>query len=133
MAYAGIQKSLQQEWKFVQQRVIDGIGEEFSKVKAALMEVFLPALFGETTPIGSHLQTVAALPVKVSELSIPKATHSATKIFLFDSMQSWDGQLVESCGSLASDTQASLGIRSCPTDCDSGCGDHQGHTHGRNF
>eukprot|EP00978_Attheya_sp_CCMP212_P028313 scaffold97435_cov93-Attheya_sp.AAC.3 len=29
MAYAGIQKSLQQEWQFVQ-RVINGIGGEFS-------------------------------------------------------------------------------------------------------
>eukprot|EP00978_Attheya_sp_CCMP212_P039959 scaffold213016_cov49-Attheya_sp.AAC.2 len=47
-AYAGIQKSLQQEWQFVQ-RVIDGIGGEFAEVEAALTEVFLPALFGETS------------------------------------------------------------------------------------
>eukprot|EP00978_Attheya_sp_CCMP212_P035431 scaffold154276_cov33-Attheya_sp.AAC.2 len=55
-AYAGIQKSLQQEWQFVLQRLIDGIGGEFSEVEAALMEVFLPALFGETTPAGIHLR-----------------------------------------------------------------------------
>jgi hypothetical protein len=81
MAYAGIQKSLQQEWQFVQ-RVIDGIGGEFSEVEAALTEVFLPALFEKTMPTGSHLQKVTALPVKVSGLSIPNAEHSGMKIFL---------------------------------------------------
>eukprot|EP00978_Attheya_sp_CCMP212_P028312 scaffold97435_cov93-Attheya_sp.AAC.2 len=45
------------------------------------MEVFLPALFGETTPTGSHLRKVTALPVKVLGLSIPNAEHSATKDF----------------------------------------------------
>eukprot|EP00978_Attheya_sp_CCMP212_P017489 scaffold46632_cov67-Attheya_sp.AAC.5 len=88
MAYAGgIQKSLQQEWQFVQ-RVIDGIGGEFSEVKAALMEVFLPALFGERTPAGIHLRKITALPVKVSGLSIPNAEHSATKVH-FWSTRSW--------------------------------------------
>eukprot|EP00978_Attheya_sp_CCMP212_P031803 scaffold121609_cov39-Attheya_sp.AAC.1 len=57
-------------------------GGEFSKVEAALTEVFLPALFGETTPTCSHLRKVTALPVKVSGgLSIPNAKYSATKIF----------------------------------------------------
>eukprot|EP00978_Attheya_sp_CCMP212_P043518 scaffold285789_cov24-Attheya_sp.AAC.1 len=80
MAYAGIQKSLQQEWQFVQ-RVIDGIGGEFSEVEAALTEVFLPALFREMTPAGVHLRKITALPVKVSGLSIPNVEHSATKNF----------------------------------------------------
>eukprot|EP00978_Attheya_sp_CCMP212_P046423 scaffold391821_cov51-Attheya_sp.AAC.1 len=65
------------------QRVIDGIGGEFSEVEAALTELFLPALFGETTPTGSHLRKVTALPVKVSGLSTPNnAKHSAMKFFL---------------------------------------------------
>eukprot|EP00978_Attheya_sp_CCMP212_P047373 scaffold421334_cov62-Attheya_sp.AAC.4 len=80
-AYAGIQKSLQQEWQFVQ-RVIDGIGGKFSEVEAALMEVFLPALFKETTPAGIHLRKITALLVKVLGLSIPNAKHSAMKNFL---------------------------------------------------
>ena len=50
-------------------------------VEAALKEEFLPALFGETTPIGIHLRKVTALPVKVSGLSIPNAKQSATKNF----------------------------------------------------
>jgi hypothetical protein len=81
-AYAGIQRSLQQEWQFVQ-RVIDRIGDEFLLVKAALKEEFLPAFFRETTPISIHLWKVTApLPVKVLGLSIPNAKLlSATKIF----------------------------------------------------
>ena len=43
-AYAGLQKSLQQEWAFVQ-RVTTGVGAAFRPVKEALWEVFVPALF----------------------------------------------------------------------------------------
>ena len=38
-AYAGLQKSLQQEWDFVQ-RVTPGVGAAFAMVKEALREVF---------------------------------------------------------------------------------------------
>eukprot|EP00978_Attheya_sp_CCMP212_P045285 scaffold340478_cov42-Attheya_sp.AAC.1 len=67
------------EWTAGIKRVINGIGGEFSEVEAALTEVFLPALFGETTPAGVHLRKITALPVKVSGLSILNAEHSATK------------------------------------------------------
>ena len=42
-AYAGLQKSLQQEWSFVQ-RVTPGAGEAFGPVEEALREIFVPAL-----------------------------------------------------------------------------------------
>ena len=43
-SYAGLQKSLQQEWDFVQ-RVTPGLGEAFVPVEEALREIFFPALF----------------------------------------------------------------------------------------
>ena len=43
-AYAVVQKSLQQEWAFVQ-RVTLGIGDAFGPVEKALWETFVPAIF----------------------------------------------------------------------------------------
>ena len=43
-AYAGLQKSLQQEWAFVQ-RVTPGIEDEFIPVEGEITKAFLPALF----------------------------------------------------------------------------------------
>ena len=43
-AYEVLQKSLQQEWDFVQ-RVTPGVGAAFGLVEEALQEVFVPALF----------------------------------------------------------------------------------------
>ena len=43
-AYAGLQKSLHQEWAFVQ-RVTPGIGVTIGPVEKALRETFVPALF----------------------------------------------------------------------------------------
>ena len=43
-AYAGLQKSLQQEWAFVQ-RVSPGVGAALGPVEDALQEVFVPDLF----------------------------------------------------------------------------------------
>ena len=43
-AYAGLQKSLQQEWAFVQQ-VTPGVGDSFGSVETDLKEIFVPALF----------------------------------------------------------------------------------------
>ena len=43
-AYAGLQKSLQQEWAFVQ-RVTPGIGDNFGTVEEEIATAFLPALF----------------------------------------------------------------------------------------
>ena len=43
-AYTGMQKSLQQEWAFVQ-RVTLGVGDSFGPVETALKETFVPAVF----------------------------------------------------------------------------------------
>ena len=43
-AYAGLQKSLQKEWDFVQ-RVTPGVGDAFGPVEVALREISVPALF----------------------------------------------------------------------------------------
>ena len=43
-AYAGLQKSLHQEWAFVH-RDTPGIGDAFGPVEKALQENFLPELF----------------------------------------------------------------------------------------
>jgi hypothetical protein len=43
-AYSGLQKSLQQEWQFVQ-RVTKSIGPEFEAVEVALSRTFLPKLY----------------------------------------------------------------------------------------
>ena len=43
-AYAGVQKSLQQEWTFVQ-RVTPGIGDAFGPVEEEIVKAFLSALF----------------------------------------------------------------------------------------
>ena len=51
-AYAGLQKSLHQEWAFVQ-RVNLGIGDAFVPMEKALWETFVPALLegvGEGAP-----------------------------------------------------------------------------------
>ena len=43
-AYAGLKKSLQQEWAFVQ-RVTPGISNALGPVEEDIAKVFLPALF----------------------------------------------------------------------------------------
>ena len=43
-AYAGLQKSLHQEWYFVQ-RVTPGVGDAFGQVEEALRKIFVPALY----------------------------------------------------------------------------------------
>ena len=43
-AYSGLQKSLKQEWAFVQ-RVTPNIGDDFCPVEEALRETFIPDLF----------------------------------------------------------------------------------------
>ena len=43
-AYVGLQKSLQQEWAFLQ-RVKPGVGDTFGLVEEALREIFVPALY----------------------------------------------------------------------------------------
>jgi hypothetical protein len=45
-AYSGLQKSLQQEWQFVQ-RVRKDIGDEFTEIEEAISLLFLPSKLGD--------------------------------------------------------------------------------------
>ena len=74
-AYAGLQKSLHQEWAFVQ-RVTPDIGTAFQPVEDALRGAFLPALFkGSTSQI--PVIEFTGLPVKHSGIAIPDPTQTA--------------------------------------------------------
>ena len=73
--YAGLQKSLQQEWDFVQ-RVTPGVGAEYGPVKEALREVFLLALFQGLTE-GLQTRANTRLPVKQARLAIPDPVQTA--------------------------------------------------------
>ena len=66
--YAGLQKSLQQEWAFVQQ-VTPGIGDTFGPVETALKEILVPALFKELGN-GVPERGVTRLPVKQAGLAL---------------------------------------------------------------
>ena len=74
-AYAGLQKSLQQEWASMQ-RVTPFLGNAFVPVEKALWETFVLALFeglGEVTPN----RGVTRLPVKQAVLALPDPTLTA--------------------------------------------------------
>ena len=75
-AYAGLQKSLQQEWQFVQ-RVTPGIGAAFAAIEASIRDRFLPALFGEEKAADPTVRTLASLPVKATGLALPDPTTSS--------------------------------------------------------
>ena len=77
-AYCGLQKSLQQEWQFVQ-RVTKGIGPEFATIEQTLARIFLPTLFGDNYDYDEKdpRRALAALPVKWAGLAIPDPTTSA--------------------------------------------------------
>eukprot|EP00978_Attheya_sp_CCMP212_P020015 scaffold56827_cov52-Attheya_sp.AAC.2 len=75
LAYAGLQKSFQQEWQFLQ-RVTDGISTELESVESSLKNDFLSALLGQSK-IGQPLRDLLALPVKHAGIAIPNPTTSA--------------------------------------------------------
>ena len=74
-AYAGWQKSLRQEWAFMQ-RVTLGIGDAFSPVEKALQETFLPALFERLEEVAPE-RGVTRLSVKQAGLDLPDPTLTA--------------------------------------------------------
>jgi hypothetical protein len=80
LAYAGLQKSLQQEWQFLQ-RMTDGISTEFESVESSLKNDFLPALLGQSK-IGQPMRDLLALPVKHAGIAIPNPTTSARGNFM---------------------------------------------------
>lgn len=85
-AYAGLQKSLQAEWQYLQ-RVTGNVSEMFAPLEAAIKNKFFPALFGE--PVwedGDHRRPLAALPVKSAGLAIPDPTVTANDNYMTSSL-----------------------------------------------
>jgi hypothetical protein len=74
-AYSGLQKSLQQEWQFVQ-RVTKGIGPEFASIEQTLAKTFLPTLFGDEYGKEDPRRALPDLPIKWAGLAIPYPTTS---------------------------------------------------------
>jgi hypothetical protein len=80
--YTGLQKSLQNEWQFVQY-VKPGIADHFHGVEVALTTRCLPALFlgGSIDNDGNPRRMLASLPVKHVGLAIPNPTDSASSCY----------------------------------------------------
>jgi hypothetical protein len=72
-ACSGLQKSLQQEWHFVQ-RFAKNIGPEFEAVEVALSRTFLPTLFRNDHDDDDPRRNISCLPVKWAGLTIPNPT-----------------------------------------------------------
>jgi hypothetical protein len=64
-AFAGLAKSLQSEWQYVQ-RVAQDLGHKFAPV-----EVFLPALLGDQLPATDRICDQPGLSTKFAGLSLP--------------------------------------------------------------
>jgi hypothetical protein len=80
-AYSGLQKSLQQEWQFVQcQRVTKNIGPEFEAVEVALSRTFLSTLFGDDYDDDDPRRNISCLPVKWAGVAIPNPHSQPTPI-----------------------------------------------------
>jgi hypothetical protein len=75
-AFAGLQQSLQHKWQFIQ-RVIDDIGDCSFDVQAAIADIFLPALYGETLKDCTYRRNLSALPVKFAGLALPDPSASS--------------------------------------------------------
>ena len=78
--YAGLQKSLQQEWEFVQ-RVTLGIGDVFGTVEEEIAKAFLLALF-EGVGEGAPGRAITRLPVKQAGMALPDPTRTAPENLL---------------------------------------------------
>jgi hypothetical protein len=90
-AYAGLTKSLQSEWMYLQ-RVVPCTAGDFQGIEDALRESFLPALFGD--PDTDQLRGLSQLPVKQSGLGIPDPVAQASECF--DTSVVSSSELVES-------------------------------------
>ena len=73
--YAGLQKSLQKEWFFVQ-RVTPGIWMAFQAVEDELRDTFLLALFhGDTYQIPRR--AIASMTIKYDRIDLPDPNQTA--------------------------------------------------------
>jgi hypothetical protein len=77
-AYAGLTKSLQQEWQYLQ-RVVPDCGAAFEPVEEAIRTVFLPALLQATE--AECQRELTTLSVRQAGLGLPNPTQSAQASF----------------------------------------------------
>ena len=73
--YSGLQKSLQQEWAFVQ-RVTPGVRDAFGPVEEAVKEIFVTELY-EVLREGVPERGITHLPVKQVGMALPDLTQTA--------------------------------------------------------
>jgi hypothetical protein len=79
-AYAGLQKSLQQEWQSVQ-RVVEGMGDDLSDLEKAITDLFLPSLFADQYDESDPRHNLSKLPVKFAGLALPDPVASSDNNF----------------------------------------------------
>ena len=79
-AYAGLSKSLQAEWQYVQ-RVTPHLDQAFAPLEKAIAEIFLPALLASTVEEAAQLRSLIALPVRFGGLGIPDPTTTGAACF----------------------------------------------------
>ena len=72
-AFAGLSRSLQSEWHYVQ-RVTPGCSEHFAPLEEAISQRFLPALFDSPPAEIAALRDLIALPVRCGGLGVPNPT-----------------------------------------------------------
>ncbi len=75
-AFAGMSKSYQQEWAFLQ-RVVPDSGPLFTEVEAAIDQIFLPALFPEGSQLPDGFREFSARPVRYAGLGLPNPVEHA--------------------------------------------------------
>jgi len=69
-AFAGLTKSLQLEWQYLQ-RVVPRTGRALAPIEATIANSFLPALLAEKDETIKQLREVSTLPVRHAGLGIP--------------------------------------------------------------
>ena len=84
-AYAGLQKSLQQEWKFVQ-RATKNCGKKFEDLSKTIFDTFLRALFDDEIEEEDSRRKLAALPIKQAGLALADPAQTASSIFTASSL-----------------------------------------------
>ena len=77
-AYTALERSVQQQWQFVQ-RTTPNISPRFEQVRQALTDTFLPALFGERLEADDPRLPLAQLPVRYSGLGLLDPVRSASR------------------------------------------------------
>jgi len=75
-ALAGLTRSLQQEWLFVQ-RVVPGIRDAFTPIEEVIAEEFIPALVGDPSANCRLLRRLMVLPGKRGGMGLPNPVLTA--------------------------------------------------------